>query len=589
MKHTHTLLIALLLASLASLQAAEPPCSITPPALWKDYDPNQGDFKEGIVKEETRDGIYSRDSYISAYILGYDVRVFCKYAVKADAVKAAGLLNVHGWMATANIDNSYVDDGWAVMSFDYCGKDARRKDYTKYPEALRHGNMSQEAGPCIHDTFPDGRSITDPKQSSEYLWYAIERRVLSYLERQKEVDKTRLGAKGYSYGGTLMWNLGMDPRIKAIVAYFGIGWIEYYRNKAVWMYNVPYVTPPKTSGEELFLSCMSPEAHVPYITAATLWLSGSNDHHGGHERSLESFKRFKPGVPWSYAIQARGHHNTEKIEQDAKLWLAKYVLGKEVFWPDQPKSGIRLDGDGVPELAITPAQPEKVRKVEMWYALKSPVSFSRSWRYVDCVKSGAAWIGKIPVLNVDDYFFGYGNVTYDNAVVRSTEFNAAIPSRLGKARATDNPSPTGRDALSSWTDTAEAEGPGGVRGMRPTDNNKGTCSEQFSDPKWLAPHNSQLRVKFYCTEPQSLIISADDRFNGVIEITASDNWQEMVLPASRLMGKDDQPMKDWFGVRKIQFKPKKGSDIFKVIFAETTWVSNPKHKEPGVTISLKRK
>jgi hypothetical protein len=30
---------------------------------------------------------------------------------------------------------------------------------------------------------------------------------------------------------------------------------------------------------------------------------------------------FKPGVPWSFAIQARGHHNTEKLGDDCKLWL----------------------------------------------------------------------------------------------------------------------------------------------------------------------------------------------------------------------------------------------------------------------------
>ena len=29
----------------------------TPAALWKGFDPNQGDFKEEIVKQETRNGI----------------------------------------------------------------------------------------------------------------------------------------------------------------------------------------------------------------------------------------------------------------------------------------------------------------------------------------------------------------------------------------------------------------------------------------------------------------------------------------------------------------------------------------------------
>lgn len=412
---------------------------LKPPAIWKDYDPNKGDFKEEIINEETKDGIYTREFYISAYVLNEEIRVYCKYSVKEGVMNAPGLLNVRGWMSWPIINTPYVKDGWACMSFDYCGKPPARlparKDYTKYPERFSYGN---HASP-VHDKTPDGKSITDPKQTSEYLWYAIERRALSYLEQQKEVDKTRLGAIGTSYGGTLMWALGTDPRVKAIVAHFGIGWIEYYRNKAVWMYNNPYVEPPKTPGEEIFLAGMSPEAYVPYITAPTLFLGGSNDHHGGHERGLESFKLFKKGVPWAFAIQVRGGHNTEQTGQDTKMWLEKYVLNKEVFWPEHPKSEIKLDSDGVPELRVTPASPERIQTVEMYYALKDPVNTSRQWRDIPSVRQGNTWVGKMPVLNVDDYVFGYANINYDTTVVLSTDVNAAIPARLGKAKATDKP------------------------------------------------------------------------------------------------------------------------------------------------------
>ena len=71
----------------------------TPPEVWKGYDPNKGDFKEEVVREETKDGILYKDSYVSAYVNGDEVRVFCKYAVKAGLKKAPGLLNVHGWKA----------------------------------------------------------------------------------------------------------------------------------------------------------------------------------------------------------------------------------------------------------------------------------------------------------------------------------------------------------------------------------------------------------------------------------------------------------------------------------------------------------
>jgi dienelactone hydrolase len=565
-------LIALLLAPLATLHAAEP--FPTPAALWKDYDPNKDAFKEEIVKQETRDGIFSRDSYISAYVLGEEIRVYCRYKVKEGAAKAPGLLVVHGWMGAAEPDRKFVEDGWAVMAHDYCGKTGTRPHFTKYPEKLRHGNMDRTvAGPARAQDL-DGKQITDPKQTSDYLWYAIQRRVLSYLEQQKEVDRTRLGATGYSYGGTLMWNLATDPRVKAVAAYFGIGYNDYSRDKQVWLYNVPYVEPPKSSGEEIILASIVPEAHVPFITAATLFLNGSNDHHGGHERGLESFKKFPKNVPWSFAIQARGHHDTEKIGHNTKFWLEKHVLGKDVAWPEHPRSEIRLDAEGVPELVITPASPDSVRKVEIFYALKNPCSYARAWRDTSSVRQGQQWIAKMPVLNVDDYVFGYANITYDTTIVRSTDFNAAIPAKLGKARATDKPSSDlSGSGYSAWSNIAELEGPKGIQGFRPTNNGRGSGTEQLQDPKWQAPAGSRLSFKFYCTEPQSVIFTAADHNTVELEITASDDWQEMTIAPERLINRHNQkPMSNWSSVGKIHFLPKQGCDLTKVIFADFKWV-----------------
>ncbi len=566
------LLLAVTVAG-GSVAAAAEQAGLTPPQLWADYDPDAGDFEEEIVRQEARSGILVRESFITAHVLGEKVRVYCIYKVREAATGAPGLLNVHGWMGTASIDQGYVNEGWAVMSFDYCGETPNRLRFTRYPESLRYANM---AGPVVHSHRPDRSSITDPTQASDYVWYAIQRRVVSYLASQKEVDRARLGAKGYSYGGTLMWPLATDPRIKAVVAYFGIGWNEYYRNKRVWMYAVPPVAPPKSAGEGIFLSALAPEAYVPFITAATLWLNGSNDHHGGHERSLESFKRFRPGVPWAFAIQARGHHNTERIEQDTKMWLEKHVLGKDVFWPAQPASTLRLDANGVPELVVTPASPERVTAVEICYAVKEPVSFNRSWRDVSSVRRGDSWVASLPVMNVDDYVFGHANVFYDTKLVMSTEFNAAIPAKLGpRAKATDRRADSfasGRDGM-AWTDVAEVEGVGGITGFRATDNRKGTRTENLGDPKWQAPPGARLEFKVYCTEPQRLTVTAGN-FAGEIEISASDAWQSpSIEPQALVLRGGKEPMKDWAGVSSLHFGPAPGADITKVIFAEFRWTA----------------
>ena len=65
-KFTLLTLLTVAAATFAESTAAIP----SPPDLWSDYDPDKGEFKEEIIKRETRDGIDYRESYISAYVLG---------------------------------------------------------------------------------------------------------------------------------------------------------------------------------------------------------------------------------------------------------------------------------------------------------------------------------------------------------------------------------------------------------------------------------------------------------------------------------------------------------------------------------------
>jgi len=561
-----------------SLAATSPLPS--PPEIWKEYDPDAGDFKEEIVAEKTEDGVYYRESYISAYVNDEEVRVYCKYAVKAGAKNAPGLMNVHGWMGAPSLDMSYVNDGWAVLAHDYSGI-TKRSHYTKYPEALRHGHMEARSmgHTLIYDRMPDGSQLTDLKATSHYLWNAVQRRALSYLLAQQEVDSGRIGAKGYSYGGTIMWNLAMDSRVKAVVAYFGIGWINYYRDRAVWMHNKPYKEPAKTPGQELFLSAVAPQAHAPYITAATLWLNGSNDHHGGHERAGQTFDMFKPGVPWDFAVQARGHHNTDKLGDDCKLWLEKRVLNKDHFWPARPVSEIKLGADGVPELHLTPASPERIKELQVYECLKTANNIERYWRDVKFERSGNTWIAKLPVMNVNDYVFSYANIRYDNDCVVSSDFEAVIPSKLGDAVATDTKSDTLPGGADRWSHAAPAEGVGGISGFRPINNRHGTNSDQFSDPKWKAPRGADLTFQFYCTQPQTLVLTANGRFTTDIEITASDEWQSMTVKAGQLKHPAGFALDDWSEVNNIGFKPKQRSDITKVVLAKFEWKA-PERKTP---------
>jgi hypothetical protein len=67
------------------------------------------------------------------------------------------------------------------------------------------------------------------------------------------------------------------------------------------------------------------------------------------------------------------------------------------------------------------------------------------------VRQGNTWVAKLPVMNVNDYVFSYANIRYQNDCVLSSDFEAVIPSKLGKAVATDKKSDLISDGTGQWS------------------------------------------------------------------------------------------------------------------------------------------
>jgi hypothetical protein len=104
-------------------------------------------------------------------------------------------------------------------------------------------------------------------------------------------------------------------------------------------------------------------------------------------------------------------------------------------------------------------------------------------------------------------------------------------------------------------------------------NHRGTSSKQFSDPKWKAAKGADLTFKFYCTQPQKIIIVANGRYEKKIDITASNDWQSLTIPADQIKNINNKSsLGEWSQAASIQLKPQKGSDITKVIFADFKWI-----------------
>ena len=155
----------------------------------------------------------------------------------------------------------------------------------------------------------------------------------------------------------------------------------------------------------------------------------------------------------------------------------------------------------------------------------------------------------------------------------SSDFTAVIPSKLGKAVATRVDAEDGSD---SWTDVASEVGPAGVKALRPLENNLGTECAQFNEPARKAPAGAVLVFRIYCTQSQTIILSANNNFSTEVEVKGSPDWQNIEIRAEqlRLTGRPDI-LKDWSSVKTIALKPKIGlgitSNITWILFSDMKW------------------
>ncbi len=534
---------------------------LKPPEVWKDYDPNQGAYEEDIVKQWDDGNTHFKDVYISAYVSGQKIRMFCQYAAEKGAAQLPAMLCIHGWMGSSAINREFLKRGYAVMSYDYCGDDNQRtKNITKYPPALKHGNM------LLNKNIPR----PNVRATSDYLWDALARRAVSYLASQPEVDEDRLGANGFSYGGTVVWSLGMDRRVKAIASFHGVGWNKFHRGR-VHKYDLKPSGEKPSEEDEVYMAGIAPEAYPPYIHCPVLFLNGSNDHHGNQDRSYDTLNRLPKGLPWACAQQVRGHHQTDTIRHDLYLWMDKWVKGEDIVWPDNPNSEIKLGKDGVPLFVLNPDSPEEVESVEIYYALKEPFNTNRNWRNTEAVKVERVWTAKMPIVDPQMYLFAYANVRYKSTIVLSSDFEAVVPARIGKAIATDKTALImyqGSDGPGCWAPPViEAVGPDGIKGFKPSHTSFWT--DQPNDPKWQAPEGSGLRFKVFSKETNTLTIKAG-HFSTEVTIKGVDQWQTVDVQSKTLKNHfDKSPLASWNRAKTLRFE---GRTLTEMIFTDFEWV-----------------
>lgn len=284
---------------------------------WNDFGEVEAPVRVELIKEDILDGFqFTRFRYHSHDINGHPLMVYAIMGVPLESVPVPGLIHIHGGTQTASTETIryFASKGYAVLSFDWTGPTKTRSERfsTVFPESIAHVNE--------HDVPLDRARI------AHIVWMA--RRGLTLLAESKNVDSTRLGVFGISWGGLATWLVnGTDVRVRATVPIFGCG--------------IPHESPENEAWRKAF----QPEQWIESQHGDVCFLTGTNDFFG-HLETLEPFWDKLP-VEKRLALGVNENHGLEEaLKVTGRKWL-DVKLNHSGSMPPAPELTLDLEDGGL--------------------------------------------------------------------------------------------------------------------------------------------------------------------------------------------------------------------------------------------------
>ena len=215
--------------------------------------------------------------------------------------------------------------------------DAFRGDWQVYP-----GAGYVVAFPNPHGSTGYGQDFTS-QISGDWGGRVYEdlMKVTDALEKLPYVDRTRIGAMGWSYGGyMMMWLEGHTNRFKAIASMMGIYDLRsfYGATEELWFPEWDLKGVPSSS--QLYEK-LSPSNYIKNFKTPTLVISGERDYRVPYTQSLNFFTDLqKMNVPSRLIIYSNAGHWPSWYEMalyyTAHLeWFHKYLGGDSPPWTSE--------------------------------------------------------------------------------------------------------------------------------------------------------------------------------------------------------------------------------------------------------------
>jgi dienelactone hydrolase len=249
---------------------------------------------------------------------GKPTRVFAWYGIPEGlkaGEKVPAMVLVHGGGGTAFAEwvRLWTKRGYVAIAMDTCGV-APNQDPNARP---RHA----DGGPPGWGDFDNA----DAPITEQWTYHAISAIILghSFLRTLPEVDASRVGITGISWGGYLTSiAASVDPRFRLAVPVYGCGFLG---DNSVWL---PEFSRIGTEKAARWLEYWDPSSYLANSKTPFLWVNGTNDFAYPMDSWQKSYRRAKGKRLLSLQIRMpHGHggagENPEEIHAFANAILNK--------------------------------------------------------------------------------------------------------------------------------------------------------------------------------------------------------------------------------------------------------------------------
>jgi dienelactone hydrolase len=265
-----------------------------------------GDFHEQGVRALFFEGLPWR---------GKPTRVFAWYGVPPhkDGEKLPAVVLVHGGAGTAFADwvRLWNARGYAAIAIDTCGSVPISEGRD---EKWKHHDLG---GPPCWVLDQVNWPIED-----QWNYHAVADVILanSLLRSFPEIDTTRIGLTGISWGGYLTDIItSIDRRFRFAVPVYGCGFLG---EDSAWAAELAKMKP---EDEHKWLALWDPSVYLPRVTMPMLWVDGTNDF----AYPLDSLRKsyLLPKGPRTISMHVRMEHGYAPAEPPEEIHaFADYYL-----------------------------------------------------------------------------------------------------------------------------------------------------------------------------------------------------------------------------------------------------------------------